>query len=74
MKILNKIQINPQKLIGNEELLKLKGGDLTTCEVVEGVQGIPCFCSANPGEMGYYVGCFASQDECLSRCMYIWGY
>lgn len=60
MKELNKIQINPQKLIHNDELLNLRGGD-TGCYPEDPGQ-IPCFC------YGYFAGCQVSVQACLDRC------
>lgn len=58
MKKLNKLQISPEKLMKNEELIHLRGG--TNCW---------CFYGCEPGVGGVCAtGTAGSTDECLIMC------
>ncbi|MGI6323039.1 MAG: hypothetical protein ACOXZO_06955 [Bacteroidales bacterium] len=64
MKKLNKLQINPEKVMKNEELVTLRGGyDDVGCNPEDPGQ-IPCFCD------GIFAGCQASIQACWDRCDY----
>jgi len=60
MKKLNKLEINSKKLMKNDELISLRGGDVH-CNPEDPGQ-IPCFCN------GIFVGCQASIEDCWNRC------
>jgi hypothetical protein len=56
MKTLDKLKINSDKLLKNDELITLRGGD-----------GCPpgqfkCYCGQN------YQGCVSSIDSCITKC------
>jgi hypothetical protein len=52
MKTLSKLNFNPEKLMKNDELKTLKGGEIKPiCQ--EGSGYTPCFCSP----YGYFAGC-----------------
>lgn len=57
MKKLNKLQINSEKLMKNEELIALKGG-----------YGEPCWCVCIPG--GYLL---SGYGDCGYDCYYAFG-
>jgi len=58
MKKLSKLQINPENLIKDEELQKLRGGALVQCAV------------HYDGGFKFYADalCYGSQDECDETC------
>lgn len=58
MKKLNKLQINPEKLMKNEELVTLRGGDYGGCPP----GSFMCFCE------GIFAGCQYSVQQCIDRC------
>lgn len=62
MKKLNKLQINPEKAIKNEELKTLRGGQQVQCAVYfdDHYQGL------------YDFLCFGSQSECDALCASAW--
>ena len=64
MKKLNKLQINPEKLMKNEELLILRGG-------YDG----PCTCLCKNLFSGYIFGYLLSPTgNCYEDCRYAFGY
>ena len=56
MKKLNKLQINSEKLMKNEELIALRGGYDMAC----------CLCKNGPTTCGYIIG--SSPGSCDSDC------
>jgi hypothetical protein len=60
MKKLNKLQINPEKLMNNEELLALKGG----------YDACTCLCWRGTTILGYLV---SGTGDCPSDCAYAFG-
>jgi hypothetical protein len=57
MKKLNKVKINSEKIMKNEELITLRGGYGDNC----------CLChSSNGGDLGYMKG--ATPTDCASLC------
>jgi hypothetical protein len=57
MKTLNKLQINPEKLMKNEELIALKGGTNCVCKYLNG--GYCATGAASSGEECHYM-CIAA--------------
>ena len=58
MKKLSKLNINTEKVMKNDELLKLKGGG---CQAGDPGQ-YECFC------LGIFAGCQVSASACDDRC------
>lgn len=56
MKKIGKIQINPEKVMNNEELLQLRGGYAENC----------CMCRRVGEELGYMIG--ATPENCHILC------
>ena len=64
MKKLQKLQINSERLMNNEELVTLRGGyDDVRCYPEDPGQ-IPWFCE------GIFAGCQVSVQACWERCDY----
>lgn len=60
MKTRSKLNINPEKLLKNDDLIALRGGDITPkCQ--EGPEYIACFCPP----YGYFAGC---STDCVALC------
>jgi hypothetical protein len=57
MKKLNKLEINPEKIMKNDELISLRGG--TNCH---------CYTSDNPPSLCGVTGSAGSASECSEMC------
>jgi hypothetical protein len=57
MKKLNKLQINSEKLMKNEELITLRGG-----------YGTCYYCYSNGGYVGKFYGCCFTESEAVIIC------
>lgn len=61
MKTLNKLRINPDKILKDEELKSLNGGDCWVCTV---------YCNGAPNTFG--AGCGESLDWVNYTCNHLW--
>jgi len=60
MKKLNKLQINPEKVMKNEEMIAIKGG-------------VNCYCFDQNNNV-CATGTAGSEEECREMCLYACGY
>jgi|WetSurMetagenome_2_1015567.scaffolds.fasta_scaffold138510_2 hypothetical protein len=60
------LDINPERMMKNDELLALRGGNPNICSQYPSGSQFPCFCTYN--NVTTFAGCLADSAACDVKC------